>query len=544
MLDTSQAQRGLSIALAGVFSLLMSLAGCSDGGPVAPDDGVEITDEINTDIHTDGGNVGVVIDVRDIFKKGYVATSAEVTFQDYPEFSAALDIDPATNLAILSIEVDSLTAEQEAAFAAGVVAHIGIYDANQVELASFEDDRLVLDDSNLPLSISTDLPHVARPVALRQGIPYLLQLEAREGLVTTCSSDCVQDDVGYTLDDPDLHPKQQFYFTAVDGEADTYFVEHFASAAGSTWRIVEDGSRWLRFTDDADFPRADLVLEQDEDGWVKMRLKDTVEYLQYVLTRSGTDAGDLGEIRLTGTEEEADRFRLISDNIDWQVVDRGTVFNQPIMSPAKLDFAYKGTLRNCSGATLEETIGKTEGRTRTTTVGTSESLQMFSSAEQSFGVKIGYEVKAKIGADVQIGEASSEVTMAEEVSFGTTYTTSQTAATENTWSESKSTTTEVSRTRTLTLPPFTAVEAYDAVKTIDDVRVPFTQMVRITATYEDDGAALSGDEIQSQMLFNLVDGVVSRVGDRFVDISIRGQAVIDQLFEATTNVSELPDACN
>jgi hypothetical protein len=96
----------------------------------------------------------------------------------------------------------------------------------------------------------------------------------------------------------------------------------------------------------------------------------------------------------------------------------------------------------------------------------------------------------------------------------------------------------------LTVPPFTAVEAYDAVKTIENVRVPFTQVLRITATNKDDDSALSGREIVSQMLFNFVGGVVSTVSDDYIDISFRGYATIDQLFQATTNVNELVGSCD
>ncbi|MCH7681969.1 ETX/MTX2 family pore-forming toxin [candidate division KSB1 bacterium] len=238
------------------------------------------------------------------------------------------------------------------------------------------------------------------------------------------------------------------------------------------------------------------------------------------------------------------RFRLISD-IAWQVADRGTVFNQPNMPPAKLDFAYKATLINCSAATLEESIGRSEQRTTTTTVGTSESLQLFASVARSLDVKVGISVTAEIGIDIKmVAEASVAATVSSEVSIGSQYTTSQTTSSEKTWSGSESITTEVSRIRTLTLPPFTALEAWDAVKTIRNVRVPFTQVLRITATSKDDGSALSGREIQTLMLFNFVGGVVSRVGADFIDISFRGHATIDQMFESTTNVQEIPGACD
>jgi hypothetical protein len=46
------------------------------------------------------------------------------------------------------------------------------------------------------------------------------------------------------------------------------------------------------------------------------------------------------------------------------------------------------------------------------------------------------------------------------------------------------------------------------------------------------------------MLLNLVGGVIQTVGANYVDIGVRGYAVINKLFKATTNVTEIPGACD
>jgi len=525
--------RKLAIALLGGTLILMAPAGCSDD-PTSP---VNPRDDVDTDIHADDGYVGVVIDTRAIFRKGYVATTVRLAFEDFPAHSATLDIDPTTNLAILSVDTDDLTDDELTAFLAGVRASLVIYDDQQkAVLAEIDEDELVLDNSNRPLSISTDLAFIRRPVDLRQDLPYLLQIKGQDYLVEIEDSEHIKPNTPYALDDIN----QQFHFTPVAGSDDTYWVENLQFPAGTAWCTITDGSTWLRFeTPSGGAARADLVFEQDQDGWVQIRLKETDQYLVFDPAVPG--AGPT--LRLT--TEEPDRFRLISDQIDWLVADRGTVFNQPIMPPARLDFAYRGTLRNCSPGTLEEQIGRSVQKTRTTTIGTSESLQLFASATLSMSAKIGFSVTAKVGVDVKgIGEVGEEVTVSEEISVGSSFTTSSTTTSENTWSSSKSTTEEVSRVRTITVPPNTAVEAYDAVKTIEHVRVPFTQVLRITGTNKDDGIALTGREIRSQMLFNFVGGVITAVGENYVDISFRGNAIIDQLFEATTNVVELEGACD
>src|SRR5690606_7287488 len=108
-----------------------------------------------------------------------------------------------------------------------------------------------------------------------------------------------------------------------------------------------------------------------------------------------------GVIEASATESS--RFRLISDNINWVLADRGTMFHDPIVPPAQLDFAYKATIRNCSQATLSETGGRAESRVMTSETKTSESFQVFSSDQLGVSVKVGVEVGAGVEGTAKVG---------------------------------------------------------------------------------------------------------------------------------------------
>ncbi len=509
-----------------ILSLVFCLFwGCSDD-PSSPQENAP-----GDDIHVDDGYVGVVIDTRPIFRKGYTAADVVLTFADHGDRNATLPVDDTTNLAILAFDTDELDDDEAAAFAQGVSLQIVVRDAGGAELAVHQEQDLVLDNSNLPLSISTDMPTLLPPVMLRHDLPYLIQREGYGGILSGIS-ETMQPDAQYVEGDM----AQQFMFIPVEGEDGTYHLQNPGEVSGNYWCCITDGDTWLGY--DSSMTPARLVPEPDEDGWMRLRLAGTTDYIDFLEDVPG--AGDV----LAVTAGEPGRFRLISDCIDWVIADRGTVFNQPIMPPARLDFAYRGKLRNCSSGTLEESVGRTEQRSSTTTVGTSESLQLFAGATLSAQLTVGYSVTSKVGVDVEgIGEVGEEVTQSAEVQVGASVTTSVTAASTNTWSESLTTTTEVSRVRTITLPPYTAVEVYDAVKTIPNVRIPFTQVLRISGTNKDSGQPLTGLEVRSQMMFNFVGGVITAVGDHFVDIGFRGEAVIDQLLHSTTNVIELEGAC-
>lgn len=512
---------------------LMVLSSCKDNsvGSKPPEEGTEIINEVNVEIPVHEGEVGLVINVREIFRKGYIATEAEVTFPNHSSFNDILEIDPVTNLASLRIPNEDLTDEQKNAFAEGVATDIVIYDEGQTVLGEHHDDEQVLDDSNIPLSIQTDLPYIKRPLNLREGTPYLLQSENKDGLITSSCSHCHRAN-DFAPDDS----KQQFYFTPIENspDANTFTVQHFGYAEGTHWYVQSNG--WINLGGDGvDLPPGgpqEFVFEQDDDGWFRVRVAGTGDYL-YLPDGCTEDEVTINSCVLQASNEKADRFRLITDNIDWNVEDRGTVYNQPIMPPGQIDFAYEATIRNCTSGILTETVGNTASRTSTRTTTTSESLQLFSSVEE--GINVTMEVKT--GGEVY------GVTASVGASTNLNFTTSSTTSTDNTFSTTTEETSEVSRTRSLEIPAFTGVEVYDAVRTIKNARTPFTQVLRITASYKKNGVSLSGPEIITQMQFNFVEGVPAEIGDNYVDVSLKGQVDIDQMFEVETGANEIPGAC-
>lgn len=531
-------RRRLPSFLSWLIVLLLALclglvAACSDDDdPVTPPS--DEPGEPGDDIHVDDGYVGLVLDTRPIFRRGYVPAQVEITFADHTDRNATLPVDDTTNLAILSIDTDELVEGELEAFTAGVALTLVVRDGDGDELATHAETEQVLDNSNAPLVLTTSLPMLLPAVDLRGDLPYLIQREGYDGIFSGNYEEILPDEQ-YVEGDM----AQQFVFVPVEGEDGTYCLQNPAEVDDYYWCWVEDGDKWLRYESSEWSTPAHLVPEADDDGWMRLRVAGTEQYLDYLESVPG--AGNV----LAVTSGDPGRFRLISDCIDWLIADRGTRFNQPIMPPARLDFAYRGTLRNCSASTLEETIGRTEQRSSTTTVGTSESLQLFAGATLSAQLTVGYSVTAKVGVDVEgIGEVGEEITQSAEVQVGASVTTSATTATQNTWSESVTRTTEVSRERTITVPPYSAVEVYDAVKTIANVRIPFTQVLRISGTNKDTDEPLTGLEVRSQMMFNFVGGVVTAVGDTYVDIGFRGEVTIDQLLHATTNVNELEGACD
>ena len=502
---------------------LLMFSSCKNNSVSSTEEEPEITNEVDVEIDAHDGEIGLTIDVREIFRKGYTATEADVSFPDHSSFNDILEIDPITNLAILRIANADLTEEQKTAFADGVAINIIIRDKNQMMLGEYSDNGQVLDDSNIPLVINSDLESKSSPLVLKEGNPYLLQLEGEDDLITL--GECT---LCFPIDDFSIdNVRQQFYLTPVEGEDDTYLVRNLEYPDQTYWGVSEN--TLVQMTDHpigtGEGDTRKFVFEQDGDGWLRIRLAGTDNYLWYDSNR--------GYLRVDENEKDH-RFRLISDNIDWSVEDKGTFYDQPIMPPGQIDFAFEQTIRNCSQGKLTTTVGNNNQRTTTQSMTTSESLALFSSSTQEVG----------INAEIKIGGEVYGVTSTAGFSYNNTYTTSETIKTENTETETNQETSEVSFERSLDVPPFTGVEVYDAVRTVENARTPFTQVVRVTASYKNDGVVLSGDEIMTQLKFNFISGVPTEVGQDYVDYSIRGQVGIDQIFEVETGADDIPDACS
>ncbi len=524
---------GLTMALAGI--------GCgddSDDGPTAPGGDDDTTSPgIPVDqLEVNEGTVGVVIDVRQVVRWGYDASRVEIDLDDeFARFSGELDVNPETSVASFRVSRDSLSTEQIETLAQGVPVSIVVRDDQETELATY-DGPLPLDSSGQLFAVSTTLPRIYPQVSIVPGQPYIIQaLEEGspvDGHVWRLSSvPGPSQDIEVQLDPefvPDRLDEYRFGFeaTALD---DVYLIYYEFEDSGPFY-LRNDVTGLKATTEDVD--------PQDPNWQFQFRIERD-ENARIRLTSGGgtnfsTGLYGEGSIHEAGGDEYLP-FRAFAANVEWDVQDLGTRFEPPIVPPARLDFAYRSVLSNCSPGELTETIGNLRSETRTTTVGTEESLELYSSSENSVSVTTGLEV----GGAFKAISASASV----DVTNSFTYTTSTTQTSTNTWEQSDSFTQEVSSQRQITVPPFTGVEAYDSIATFDNVRMPFVQRLRVRGSY-DGVAPLTGDQIVSQLMANQFGGVVSNVGSDFVDITIRGSAEIANYYEAYRGVVEVPGICD
>lgn len=509
----------LIVLLVTLFFSLFFIS-CEDG-PTKPSDGNNgSVPGSDITLHADEGYVGIVINTRSILKKGYVPATASISFPNHSRFDTLIVIDPYTNLAILSIHRTELTEQDSTDFANGIAVNIVIADPTQQQLTSYSSNQKEIDDSNVPLDLETNLPFIPPTLDLNENLACLLLPENVIGVITSTSA--TEFSAGF-FDSASV--QQQFYLIRNGNTPNTYLIKHLGYASGE-YLYYEAGQGYINLRDgDPD----EFVLEPEEDGWLKIRQKNTGKFL--FVDTVGTD-----RLRLNTTGM---RFRIISD-LSWEIEDLGTFYNQPVMGEARAIFAYSETLLNCSQGTLETEVGVTDARSTTWTYGTTESLQFFSSHELQRGFSIHAQVEAKIAK-----LPGSKITVGGEFHRQQTWTSSRTETTENTWTEQNQTSTEVSRVRTITVQPYSSVEIFDAVKLIDNVTIPYTQILRIRATdRRNSNTPLSGQEIVTQLFSNLTTTAIKQVRENFVDITLRGNIKMDRIMHAFTTVLEDSSACN
>jgi hypothetical protein len=497
--------------------------------------------------------VGLILDARQIARRGYEPQRVSLQFAGpFADLSAEIEVDERTSTATFARNRAQFTEDELSALASGVDLTVRVLDAVGDELAR-ESFVAPVDSSNRFFALNTDRPRQYPPVELDPDTPYLLQAIAPGSPV---------DGQLYKLRTNTIDPTQPFFRPIT--YANDFNIEDVANLPLYSFYFQEAGNglHWLKLDDTAvdpgnelyvglgsgsylytfegansytNYSPSDVRMEvfQNEQGLLRIDpLPISQNTRLELLTRQSVNTVGISDTASSSYIP----VRAIAATVDWDVEFLGTEFSPPILPPAQLDFATRTTIENCSDATISQTVGQKESYTRSTTMSTSESLELFSSSTETTSVTTSVEVG---GAFKGLG-ASASVEATEEWS----YTTSETTTSTNTFTASDSKTVEVFNERTVTVPPDTAIEAYDAVATFDNVKLPFVKVVRVRGTQTGTGVPLAGEQIVSQLVTSQFGGVITNVRTDYVDVTIRGTATVQNYFETQIGTRRIQDGCS
>lgn len=488
----------------------------------------------------DNGSVGMVIDTRNIARKGYLPVTAEVDLPgDFSAYSGSLEIDPFTNVAILSIPCTELDSAQVATLAEGIPVTIEIKGSSSEVLASFN-ETVNVDHSNNPINIDTELPRIYPEVKITEGTPYFLQAITDENFTNSRVIKVNESDGRVILDKIDS-------LTGDNLDRCSFYFDHKIDSVYTLFIKRGNEVQWLKMVSDKLTATADDCPNCGPNGTAYVGI-GKAEFLYYV-----TNIGQ-GLFRITpyenyplycGSDYQIQEgsykylvFRLVATDIEWLPEDRGIKFNPPVQPPVKLEYAYESIIKNCTNAEIIQTVGNGKTKSNSYSLTLEESFQLFSSLKFSWNYKAGFETNFSFFGNKS--KVSIETSFGFELTTSLTYTSSQSKTVYKGESET------VSWQRQINIPPYTALRVFDAIQTIENVKIPYVQVIRVRANHIR-GASyipMAGDEIEAQLMENQFHGIVTGVGKDYVDITVRGTVFVDNLFKTASDAVPIEGACS
>lgn len=541
-----------TIMYAGLFFFATLIISCSkDDNSTPPDaDGKLVVGNgvTENDFEKFKGELGIVLNMRNIAKKGYKPAEAIITVNaQNGNYSQTVAIDPVSFLAQLKIPVEGLSEQTIAELRNGVPIDVEITDENNNTIIS-QDVSAVIFKENPQESVLNVVSLNETPenllVSLKENTPYYLQKVTDEGKPenkaarvnrTAGFSNIVTISTNNNFAGENSEPDFVFLFVPIPNEPNTYaiklksnnqYISVGTTIVGLIPRIAPRLTTLTNFSQVqsiAEYENFKFVIRKDDDGIYSLVSKP---YNQAVREMPG--------VGLTIGGGNPIYFRIISNSLEWTAESIGTTFLTPILASPSTDFGANSTLTNCGTGSLSQTVGNNQSISITNSVGWEERFSFTGTTSTSVSTTVGAEFEAGFFGTSATYNAS--VTASLEASVSMTEESAAFGGKEETLSET------IFFERTVTVPPGKASLVYDVAQIYSDTKVPFVQRFRLRAS--ESGNALTGEELRSQLQFSRFSGVVTQTGIDFIDITVKGTAILGKVLEARSEVKDVPSNCN
>ena len=523
--------------------------GCpvNEVGEIVESEGIE-----KEDLETYQGAIGIVVDARNIAKKGYSPKTAKLTIDATSgDYSQTVQLDPFSFLGQLKLELEDLSEDAITELMGGVSVMAEFF--NESETSIFNESLGVQSFQSNPNPVKVnvnDLEDLNTDIILNPNTAYYMQGVDANGVPQPWALRNRRTDdefngvlqtfeVDFSGSNEEPESLAQFYFEQESSDefpnrfrirqkgTDTYLrsrtIETSNEFTGSdiittTYEVIQTGFPENTFTGGR------FNLEKVKDGIYRLQPND-----------GASSYGFTEGVGLT-LDGEGDIFiRLVATTIDWEVQNVGTTYLDPILGEAKTDFKFNRTLTNCAQGSLKQTVGVNLTETESGTVGWEESLSINTTNTVDVGATIGVEFDATF--------FGTGATYSASMSLDYGYSRSVTESSSNFEEQEKKVGEEVFSETEVTVLPGSASLVYDAFQLYENTRVNFVQRLRVRGTNSETGEPLSGEEIRSQFQFSGFNGVISVVETTSIVITLRGTTVLDQILEIESKVEDVEANC-
>ena len=519
----------------------VSNSGCplNEVGEIVETEGIE-----KEDLETYQGAIGIVVDGRNIAKKGYSPKTAQLTIEATSgDYSQTLQLDPFSFLGQLKLELEDLSEDAITELTGGVSVMAEFFNESGTSIfneslgvQSFQSNPNPvkvnvnnLEDLNTDIILNPNTAYYMQGVDAN-GVPQPWALRNRRtdnafnGVLQTF-------EVNFSGSNEEPESLAQFYFEQESSDdfpnrfrirqkgTDTYLRSRPITAEdGAVYEVIQSGFGENTFTGGR------FNLEKVKEGIYRLQPND-----------GASNYGFTEGVGLT-LDGEGDIFiRLVATTIDWEVQNVGTTFLEPILGEAKTDFKSNSILTNCGQGSLSQTTGVTITEKENGTVGWEESLSINTTNTVDIGATVGVEFDATF--------FGTGATYSASMSLDYGYSRSVTESSSNFEETSQEVGSETFTERTVTVPSGSASLVYDAFQFYENTKVNFVQRLRIRGVDSQTGQQLSGDEIRSQFQFSGFNGVVSAVEPTSIVITLRGAKVLDRIIESECKIEDVDANC-
>jgi hypothetical protein len=536
-------------------TLLIVALACSKDDSVDPNPGNGEIEQING-ISADAleayqGDLGIRINTREIAKKGYIPNKVMIEIETTEgDYNQELIIDSFTNIAQLSIPVENLTAEAQNELRNGAPMTITVLDGNDEEIISesysiisFEENgnNVLIDDSNLEYNEAS--------ISFKPLMPHFLQTVDANGNYGSnaleISSSAGDSATSLYEDFSSFSPNwsnHQYYFQQLNEENNVYAI---LSKFTDRYLFCNESTGYLRQSGLIDFDsnntetslddKYKFIVKREENGLYSITSVYSGNTLKRVENSSNV------AFFVANASGEVQHFRILALNLIWDIQQQGTAYLSPILPEVDTSFGFNSTLVNCGSGSLQQEVGIERTVTSSRTVGWEESFSISSREEFGASVTVGVEVEADFfaGSATASAEATATYNYSQEITSEQSQFSETTAEETNTYFSS----------RIVTVPSGSASLVYDAYQTYSNVKIPFVKRFRIFTTEIDHTnntslGGLSGQDIATQLLMTNFRGLITNVASDYVEVTLRGTTVLDNMVDTQSEVRDVAANCN
>ncbi len=502
------------------------------------------------DLESYDGDLALLINTRELSKKGYVPTSVNLTTgATRGNYDQLLVVNPITNMAILSLSSDDLSEEAAAELSSGVEINLDVLDENGNTITSYTDPRepfidggteLVIDASNLnyvyeELYFNPDANHYIQPVdASGKPSSAIVWKPSSAGTSwTKLESRNSSFGAGTTSEQFKLHkiPNTQNEFVIYSANTGRYAIiglnfREFGQSGAYSFPQTDPSSL------DGDYR---FIIERADNGLFVLRGKKDGNVL-----RSFNQNGKKHWRTSSGSLQY---FRIVVANVSWSLNNVSTVYEDPILPPATTKFGYNATLSNCGSGPLEDVVGREVTHTTSVENTFSETIGLAQSNTESVTLSVSATAEASYFGNSASVTAEASGTVEQTSSYERTVTK------ENTKREETSET--FFSEKNIVVPPFSKSLVYDSYQFYERVRVPYVKVVSIEGTFGSGNQFLNRAEMETQLKMvgftgDIVTSDPSNPGSSsslFIEVSLKGLMIMDNLVKSITEIQDVPVDC-